>query len=112
VAESKESGKPVMLDFNAEWCGPCRMMKQDVFEAGSRGDAVLTDVIPVSIVDRSREDGRNSSETDALQRQYQIEAFPTLVVFSPRTGRSTSSRGYRGADWTVQWIRNAAQQVR
>jgi thiol:disulfide interchange protein len=112
LAESRQNGKPVMLDFNAEWCGPCRMLKQRVFEASVPGDMVQSAVIPVSVVDRHREDGRNSQETEGLQRQYRIQAFPTLVVFSPRTGKSTQMRGYRGVEWTVAWIRTAARAVR
>ena len=111
LAQSRRSGKPVLLDFNAEWCGPCQMMKHSVFE-GESGDAVLAAVIPVSVVDRMREDGENPATTDRLQREYQIEAFPTLVVFSPKTGRSQKLRGFRGGDWTLDWIQKAAREVR
>jgi thiol:disulfide interchange protein len=112
VAESRENGKPVMLDFNADWCPPCQMLKRQVFEDGALGRAVQTAVIPVSVVDRRREDGENSRQIDDLQRRYAIDAFPTLVVFSPATGRSVSMRGFAGADRTLDWIRQAADQVR
>lgn len=112
LAESRRTGKPVMIDFNADWCPPCRRMKQEVFEDGARSTAVQTAVIPVSIVDRAREDGRNPSGIEELQQQYQIDAFPTLVVFSPATGRVEQARGYGDADATVAWIIGAARSVR
>jgi thiol-disulfide isomerase/thioredoxin len=112
LAESQRNGKPVMLDFNADWCPPCQRLKREVFDDGARAGAVQTAVIPVSVVDRMREEGRNPPEVEELQRRFGVDAFPTLVVFNPRTGRGVNQRGYRGADATVQWIAEAAASVR
>lgn len=112
VAESGRTGKPILLDFNAEWCGPCQALKRSVFDDATNGVAVQTAVIPVSITDRRREDGDNPPQTESLQTRYGIEAFPTLIVFSPRTGRTERVRGFGGPERTTSWILDAAQRVR
>ena len=112
MAESQRNGKPVMIDFNADWCPPCRRMKEEVFQNGAHASAVQTLVIPVSVVDRAREDGRNPPDIEDLQRRYQIDAFPTLIVFSPASGRVMRTKGYGDAEATVSWITEAARSVR
>lgn len=112
LSESGKSGKPVMIDFNAEWCPPCRRLKHEVFEVPDHVRAIQTEVIPVSVVDRHREEGSNRPEVEELYRRFQIRGFPTLVVFSPATGRAVQTSGYGGADWTRDWIASAARSVR
>ena len=112
IQQSNTNGKPILIDFNAQWCGPCQRLRQDVFDDGVRGHAVQAAVIPVSIVDRAREEGRNPPEIETLQARYGVNAFPTLVVFSPATGRTESTKGYGDPDQMVQWIRWAADRVK
>jgi thiol:disulfide interchange protein DsbD len=112
LAESRRNGKPVFIDFSADWCGPCQALRREVFEDGSRAATLENAVIPVSIVDQRRETGSNPPEIEALQDRYQVQAFPTLVVFSPATGRVMTTRGFRDGDATLAWITQAAKAVR
>lgn len=111
VAESNRTGKPILLDFNAEWCPPCQALKREVFDDGRYGPEIQLAVIPVSVVDRTREEGTNPADIESLQRRFGVEAFPTLVVFHPGTGRKVVARGFGGAERTVTWIREAAKYV-
>src|SRR5262245_28648321 len=112
LEESKRNGKPVFIDFSAEWCRPCQRLKHEVFEDGARAATLQGAVIPVSIVDQRRESGSNPPEIEELQQRYRVEAFPTLVVFSPATGRMVTTRGFGNADATLDWITQAAKYVR
>lgn len=112
LSESKRNGKPVLIDFSADWCPPCQALKRDVFMNWAHGQAVQTAVIPVAIIDRRREDGANPSEIESLQERYQVQAFPTLIVFSPETGRSVRHQGFGNAEAIVDWITQAAKSVR
>lgn len=67
--EMIQSDKPVLVDFFAEWCGPCKMMSpilKDVKD--SLGDAVT--IIKVDV-------DKNPQAAAA----YQVQGVPTLIVF-------------------------------
>ena len=60
---------PVLVDFSAEWCGPCKMMQPILKDVKDRlGESVT--IIKIDI-------DRNPEAAAA----YQIQAVPTLLIF-------------------------------
>ena len=65
--EIKNSEKVVLLDFYADWCGPCRMVGPIIEEiAGERSDIVVGKV--------------NVDEEEELAGKFGVFSIPTLVV--------------------------------
>jgi thioredoxin 1 len=67
--EVLNSDKPVLVDFWAEWCGPCRMVAPVLDEIA----AAHKDSITVAKV--------NIDENPKVAQQYQILAIPNMSVF-------------------------------
>ncbi|MDE6839704.1 MAG: thioredoxin [Oscillospiraceae bacterium] len=75
AAEVMNSDRPVLLDFWAPWCGPCRMVAPIVEEiAAERPDIKVGKV--------------NVDEQPELARQFGVSSIPTLVVM--KEGRITN----------------------
>jgi thioredoxin 1 len=68
-AEVLQSSKPVIVDYWAEWCGPCRQVAPVLEEIASEyGDKI--DVVKLNI-----------DENPEVSTRYKIMAIPTLGVF-------------------------------
>jgi thioredoxin 1 len=68
-AEVLQNSKPVIVDYWAEWCGPCKMIAPVLEEiAAEHGDKI--DVVKLNVDDNPQ-----------IAQRYQILAIPTLNVF-------------------------------
>ena len=68
AAEVLNSDKPVLIDFWASWCGPCRMLGPVVDDIAETTPAVKVGKV-------------NVDEQPALAAQFGVQSIPTLIVF-------------------------------
>ena len=68
-AEVTQSDKPVLVDFWAEWCGPCKMISPVLDEiAKEKGDTIKVGKI-------------NVDQNQSLSFKFNVRAIPTLLFF-------------------------------
>ncbi len=76
-AAARKSGKPVLVDLYAAWCGWCKTMEREVFsQARFETYAERFELLRVDV-----EDGADGSE---LQQRFRADSLPTLLLLDPK----------------------------
>jgi thiol-disulfide isomerase/thioredoxin len=77
---SAATSEPVLLDFHAEWCGPCRQMRTAVAQLSRKG-------YPIKSID--------IDQAPDLKEKYGVDAVPTFIVIDSQgreLGRTSGSQ--------------------
>jgi len=104
---SRAAGRPILYDFTAEWCPPCKVLDREGWNDGEIAALVNRSFLPARIMDRQREEGKNSPAVAELQRRYGISGFPTLVVATADGREVAKFVGYRGHAALTQFLKES-----
>lgn len=83
-SEVLKSDKKVLVDFNATWCGPCRMLKPVIDEIAATNDSIK--VVSIDVDDE-----------EELAEQYNVSSIPCLVLFD-KGNEVERSVGFKSKD--------------
>ncbi|HQR39789.1 MAG TPA: thioredoxin family protein [Blastocatellia bacterium] len=91
---AQQSGKPVLLDFNARWCGPCRAMDEEVWPA--RAVAERAERFVCVSVDIDNNEG--------LAQRYRADSIPLIVLADPFGNQLSRHVGYMSVAELSDWL--------
>lgn len=88
-----DSTLPVVVDFWAEWCGPCRMLSPIL-------EDVATELKDSAVIVKM-----NVDDNQTIPAQYGIRSIPTLILFKDGQAISTCT-GVKQKKDIVHWIKS------
>lgn len=101
LLEAKTNHKPIILDFSADWCVPCREMERTTFT-----DPAVVNQAHNFVRLRANLTADNAQNT-AITREFNVQGVPTTIVIDP-AGKIRARRvGYVGPDEFLKYLRQS-----
>jgi len=106
LALAREKGRPVLIDFQAEWCLPCRKMERTTFV-----DPAFVDVARQFATLKADVTEQDDLAT-ALMQRFAVTGVPTYVLLAPDGREARRFEGFVQADTMVGAMREATEMRR
>ncbi|HVF84791.1 MAG TPA: thioredoxin family protein [Abditibacteriaceae bacterium] len=101
-AEARRTGKPILVDFTADWCTNCKVM-----DAKTYTDA--------NVIRESKKFVAVKVDTDkdtATAKKYRVSSLPVVAVLKPNGAMSSAFLGFRDAKGTASFLQTAYAKAR
>ncbi len=97
-AKAKKEKKNIFLDAYASWCGPCKLLKRDVFTTKIAGDFFNKNFINVAM-------DMEKGEGAVLSKSFNITAYPTLLILNNKGEIIGRTMGYQKAEELITFAK-------
>jgi thioredoxin 1 len=96
--KAKKEKKNIFFDAYASWCGPCKLLKRDVFTTKTAGDFFNKHFVNVAM-------DMEKGEGAALAPAFQITAYPTLLILNYKGEIIGRTMGYQSAEKLIEFAK-------
>lgn len=96
MSQARTTGKPVILIFSAHWCGPCRMMKEEVYPSAAVSPFWNKFVWAYLDVDQSA--------NQLAAQKFGVRGIPAIFVVGPDGKQRASQAGSRPPAEFAAWL--------
>lgn len=111
---AKQENKYIFLDCYTTWCGPCKIMDQNVYVNDTVGKYFSEKYISIKVqMDKTKKDNEQVQRwyEDAVKigKEFHIEAYPTLTFLSPNGVVVHKETGFKGVNDFIDLAQSAVK---